>query len=140
MKQTDFFFTCVVNLRHLSFNSAVKEAMYAVYDACKAINQPNRYGSALQTIIIDAILQDEFDFFKPNFKYNRRKKTLEAGVLVDLDRLSPTDFVGNVQLYQEVIFGVLDQVAPLVKDYDIEGLKRDLAAAIREEVAAASAG
>ncbi len=135
MKQTDFFFSAVVDMVDHPYKGPVKEAAHAVYRACKAINQPKKYGSAIESIIIDAILQDyNSKIHKPSVRYLRKKKAVEAGLLVDLDEMLNSDFLEAVELYKQLIFEVLARIEGRVGEYDFEGLKRDLERAIEEEV------
>ena len=135
MKQTDFFFSSVVDLKDHTLSEQNMNAMYAVYGACRAINQPNKYGSSVQTIMIDAIHQDYASkFHKPNLRYNKVEKTIEAGVKVDLDQVLQSNFQETVTIYQNTILEVLDQIKDQVPDFDFEQLKQDLQAAIQEEI------
>ena len=135
MKQTDFFFSSVVDLKDHHLPKYAKDAMYTIYSACRAINQPNKYGPSVNVIQIDAILQDyDSRFFKPSIRYYRKKKTISAGVKVALDKLMKADFPGTVQLYLDVIYHVLDKVKDRVDDFDFDRVKKDLTAAVRAEM------
>ncbi len=72
-------------------------------------------------------------FHKPTISYDPDKKVLEAAVKVDLGPLLESTFQQAVEIYQELIFQVLDQIKGQVMDYGFERLKRDLQGAIREE-------
>lgn len=142
MKQTDLFFSQVIDLKHHTLPAHIMDALHAVYSACRAINQPNKYGPAIEVIIIDAVHQDyDSKFHKPTLNYDPGKKVLEAAVKVDLDKILGSTFPEAVERYKELIFQVLDQVkdqlrherSRTVKEYDFEQLKRDLQGAIREE-------
>ena len=58
MKQTSLFFSQVIALLHYTLPAHVMDALHAVYAACRAINQPKKYGPAIEVIIIDAVHQD----------------------------------------------------------------------------------
>lgn len=134
MKQTDFFFSCVIDLMNHSFTENAENAMYTVFEACKSINQLHQYGSSVDIIQIDAILQDhESRFFKPSIQYLADEKTIDAGVKVDISQVLELDFLAIVQVYHNVILEVLDKVKDRVKDFDFEQLKQDLQEAIQAE-------
>lgn len=58
MKQTDLFFSQVIDLKYHTLPPHILDALHAVYFACRAINQPQKYGPAIEVIIIDAVHQD----------------------------------------------------------------------------------
>ena len=153
MKLTDLFFSQVIDLQHHTLPAHIMDALHAVYSACRAINQPQKYGPAIKVIIIDAIHQDyDSKFHKPAIDYDPVKKILEAAVKVDLDKILGSTFLEAIELYKELIFQVLDQARARlrrefsvrlnsrrsrpVEDYNFEQLKRDLQGAIREEASA----
>lgn len=138
MKQTDLFFSPVIDLRYHTLPAHVMDALHAVYSACRAVNQPQKYGPAIEVIIIDAVHQDyDSKFHKPTISYDSGKKVLEAAVKVDLENLLASPFPEAVEIYKELIFQVLDQVhrerSRTLENYDFERLKQDLLGAIREE-------
>ena len=134
MKQTDFFFSSAVDLKRHSLSEQNMNAMYAVYDACKLINQPNQYGSSIKTIIITAVHQDySSKFHKPFVIYRSNKKAVKAKVKVDLEQVLKSGFIETAAIYEEVIAQVLDQIKDQVSDFDFEKLKLDLHRAIQEE-------
>ena len=109
--------------------------MYAVYEACKAINQPDRYGSSIYTIIITAVHQDYTSkFHSPFARYEPDSKTVKAKVKVDLNQVLKSDFIETVAIYEDAIVKVLDQVQSQVRDFEFERLKLDLHKAIQEEI------
>ena len=135
MKRTDFFFTSVVDLKYHSLSEQNMNAMYAVYEACKAINKPEKYGLSVHTIIIDAIHQDYTSrFHQPSLSYDSTKKSIEAGIKVDLDQILSSNFLESVAIYQGVIFQVFDQIKNQVENFDFEKLKLDLKKAMQEEI------
>ena len=145
MKQTDFFFSQVIDLQHHTLPAHIMDALHTVYSACRSINQPQKYGPAIEVIIIDAIHQDyDSKFHKPAINYDPVKKILEAAVKVDLDKILGSTFLEAIELYKELIFNILDQARAwlprelrrTIEDYNFEQLKRDLQGAIREEASA----
>lgn len=135
MTESEFFFSCTIDLQHHSFTDDAKKAMYATYSACKALNQPNKYGRSVYIIQIIAVLQDhESRFFKPFIRYWASKKTISARVHVDAKQLHCNDFMSMTKIYQNAILKVLDTVKDRVKDYDFESLKQDLDMAINEQL------
>ena len=135
VEQTNLFISSVVDLQHHALPELVRHAIQTMYAAGKAINQPGKYGPAIETIIIDAIHQDyDSKFHQPSLLYDPEKKSLEAGVMVDLDRLLACTFPEAVDLYKALFFQVLDQMEEQVDDYDFDSLKRDLEGAIEEEI------
>lgn len=138
MKQTDLFFSQVIDLQHHTLPAHIMNALHTVYAACRAINQPNKYGTAIEVIIIDAVHQDyDSKFHKPTIEYDPVKKAVEAAVKVDLEKILASTFLEAAAYYEKLIFQVLDQVhrerSRTVEDYDFGRLKRDLQGAIREE-------
>lgn len=136
MKRTDFFFTSIVDLKHHSLSEQNTNAMYAVYEACKAINKPEKYGFSVRTIMIDAIHQDYTSrFHQPGLLYDPTKKSIEAGIKVNLDQVLSSNFVETVAIYEGVIIQVFDQVKEKgLVDFDFEKLKLALHGAIQEEM------
>ena len=135
MKQTDFFFSSVVDLESHRLSETAMAAMYAVYRACKAVNQPRRYGEAILTIRIDAIHQDYDSTLHPEvFEYDPTQKILEAAVKVDLEQLTQVDFMEAVDLYLKLVHDVLDRATIQIEDFDFQSMKTDLEEAIKEEV------
>lgn len=135
MNQTEFFFSSAVDLQDHSLSEQNRNAMYAVYDACKAINQPSLYGASIQTIIITAVHQDyDSEFHSPFTDYEAENKTVTAKVKVDLPKVLESNFIETAALYEEVIVQVLDEIKDQVDDFDFEKLKSDLHAAIQEEL------
>ena len=135
MSKTEFFFGATVDLAHHSLSEQNMDAMYAMYQACKAVNQPSRYGSSIHTIMITVVLQDYTSkFHRPYVRYSPKNKTVEAKVKVDLEKVLGSDFLETVAIYEDVIIQVLDEVKDKAPGFDFESLKRDLHRAIQEEV------
>ena len=135
MSQTDFFFASTVDLSHHSLSEQNMDAMYAMYQACKAVNQPSQYGSSIHTIMVIAVLQDYASkFHRPYVRYTPDNKTVEAKVKVDLEQVLRSDFLETVAIYEDTIVQVLDQVRDQAPDFDFERLKLDLHRAIQEEI------
>ncbi len=135
MEQTKLFISPVVDLKYHSLPDYALHAMQTVYAAGKAINQSNKYGPSIETIIIEVIHQDyDSKFHQPCLMYDLDTKSLEAGLKVNLESLLNSNFLEAVELYKELIFQVLDQMEEQVEQYDLEGLKRDFENAIEEEI------
>ena len=135
MGKTEFFFGATIDLNHHSLSEQNMNAMYAMYQACKAVNQPSRYGSSIHTIMAIAVLQDYASkFHRPYVRYTPDDKTVDAKVKVDLEQVLKSGFLETVAIYEDTIAQVLDQVRDQAPDFDFEGLKRDLHRAIQEEI------
>lgn len=135
MSKTDFFFGATVDLAHHSLSEQNMDAMYAMYQACKAVNQPSRYGSSIHIIMVIAVLKDhDSKFHRPYVRYAPKSKTVEAKVNVDLEQVLGSDLMETVAIYEDVIIQVLDEVKDKAPGFDFERLKRDLHRAIQEEV------
>lgn len=133
MKQTDFFFTSVIDLKDHHLAEAHMNAMYVVYEACCEINKPEKYGSSVQSIIIDAIHQDYDSKFHPErVTYNMEERTIEAGIKVEIDKVLDSSFLEAVSIYEGVILQVFDIVSDQICDFDFNKLKADLHSAIQE--------
>lgn len=134
MKQTDFFFSPIVDLKSHHVPEAAMNALHIVYEACKAINQPNEYGSSINTIIIDAIHQDYDSPLHPaGIVYDPDQKSLEAGLKVDLNEVLRSNLHQSIEIYLALVIQVLDEVANQVEGFDFETLKEDLRNAVWEE-------
>ena len=134
MNSTDLFFSWVVDLKEHRLSAQNMEALYAMYQVCKFINQPAKYGPSLRCIMIDAIFKDyDSKFHKPWLSYSPAHRSISAGLKVDLDKILAADFCESMNIYRNLIFEVLDQVRDRVRNYDFEGLKADLQEAIRNE-------
>ncbi|MCO6493154.1 MAG: hypothetical protein J5I98_32340 [Phaeodactylibacter sp.] len=135
MSKTEFFFASTVDLEAHSLSEQNMDAMYAMYQACKAVNQPSRYGSSIHTISVIAVHKDhDSKFHRPYVRYSPKSKTVEAKVKVDLEKVIGSDFLETVVIYEDVIIQVLDEVKDKAPGFDFERLKRDLHRAIQEEV------
>ncbi|MCB9352651.1 MAG: hypothetical protein H6573_34975 [Lewinellaceae bacterium] len=135
MNKTAFFFSATEDLKLYSASEKNRNAMYAMYQACKAINRPDRYGSSIRTIMITAVLQDYASkFHRPYVRYTPDDKTVDAKVKVDLEQVLKSGFLETVAIYEDTIAQVLDQVRDQAPGFDFEGLKRDLHRAIQEEI------
>lgn len=135
MGKTEFFFASTIDLEDHRLSEHNMDAMYALYQACKAINQPSRYGSSIRTITVIAVHQDhDSKFHRPYVRYTKGNKTVEAKVKADLEQVLKSDFLGTLALYEGLIVQVLDQLKGKVKDFDFDQLKRDLHKAILEEI------
>ena len=135
MSQTEFFFSSTVDLSHHSLSEQNMDAMYALYQACKAVNQPSRYGSSIHTIMVTAVLQDYASkFHRPYVRYSPESRTVEAKVKVDLEQVLKSNFLETVAIYEGVIAQVLDEVRDQAPGFEFERLKRDLHKAIQEEI------
>jgi len=135
MGKTEFFFGATVDLAHHSLSEQNMDAMYALYQACKAVNQPSRYGSSIQTISVIAVHKDHVSkFHRPYIRYKPKSKTVEAKVKVELEQVLKSDFLGTVAIYEGVIAQVLDEVRDQAPGFDFERLKLDLHRAVQEEV------
>ena len=134
MKQTDFFFSPVVDLKTHHLPETAMNALHIVYEACKAINQPNQYGSSIDIIIIDAIHQDyDSPLHSAGILYDPDQKSLEAGLKVDLNEVLRSNLQQSIEIYLALVIEALDQVANQTEGFDFEALKADLRNAVWEE-------
>ena len=137
MKPANFFFSVVIDLNDHSFPKYALDAMHAIHEACRRIDKPSKYGSSIEIIHIDVIMQDhKSNLFKPSIRFWAKRKMISAGVKIDIEKVLVSDFIGMVKIYQNVIFEVLNKIESRMKEhFDFESLKNDLNEAIKEEIA-----